>query len=107
MFTLVVKLLYLSSPGYETVAVVFCVSPGMLIVACPFLIGAVYVLPFAVAVMFPVAFARLETLIIASSPAVIGSAVMLAFKSSFGGTGAGLTVMFTLVVALLYLSSPG
>ena len=64
-------------------AVVFCVSPGTVIVACPFLIVPLYVLPLIVVVTFPVASFKPVTTMIASSPAVIGSAVAVIVRFSF------------------------
>ena len=54
----------------------------------------------------PVAFSNPVTLTVAFSPAVIGSAFAFIVKFFFSGTGAGLTVMLTVVVAALYVPSP-
>ena len=63
--------------------------------ALPFLIGAVYVLPFAITETSPVAFSKPVTLTIASSPIVIGSALAMIVRFFLSGTGTGLTVIIT------------
>ena len=80
------------------------VKPGTTTLASLFLIGAVYVLPLTITETSPVASLKPVTITFASSPTIIGSAVALIVKFSFGF---GLTVILTVVDAGLYLSSPG
>ena len=79
----------------------FSVKSGTVILASPFLIGAVYVFPFAITETSPVAFSKPVTLTVAFSPAFIGSAFAFIVKFFLLGSGAGLTVMSTVVDALL------
>ena len=74
--------LYCSSPAYVTLAVVVLVKPVIIIVALPFLIGAVCVLPFTLTLILPVAFSKPVTIIFASSPIIITLELALRIKFS-------------------------
>ena len=68
--------------------------------------GLVYVLLLVVTVMLPVAFFNPVIIIVAFSPAVMGSAVAFIVKFSLGGIGFSLTVTLTVVEFNAYFPSP-
>ena len=85
----------------------FNVNPGTLKVAVPFTIVVDKRPPSILAVTSPVAFSKPVTMIVAFSPAIIGSALPLMFKSFLG---VGLSLTFTVTVlfsAGAYCPLPG
>ena len=70
------------------------------------MIGAVYVLPFAITETSPVASSKPVTTTVALLPTVIGSALALIVKFSLGGIGFSLTVTLTVVEFNAYTPSP-
>ena len=98
---------YLSFPEYTTATVWFPAanSPNGISTVPPDTIKAAALLPSTRTITFPVASDGNSTTALAVSPTLTSGTVTLTLEST--GSGISLTLMDTLLLALMYLSSPG